>query len=120
MESSAGVATILFVEGESDRVFLDAYFHRELHVAGVAVIPIHGVVGANKKGLVDSEIVLRMTVARIAILVDHVRYAKANQLQSDPEYRHECVHMKGAQNPERRELARLTDRGIQLERELSR
>jgi hypothetical protein len=45
-----GASLILFVEGDSDMRVLNELFGRELHGAGVAMFPIHGVIGAEQKG----------------------------------------------------------------------
>jgi len=66
------VSAIVFVEGQADKQFLDAFCGEELHHAGVLLIPIHGAVSVHRKGLVDSEIVLSLTSARLGVLLDNL------------------------------------------------
>jgi hypothetical protein len=77
------VSAVIFVEGEADKRFLEAFRGKDLHHAGVLLIPIHGAVSAQRKGLVDSEIVLSLTAAKLAVLLDNLVADEWTALQAD-------------------------------------
>ena len=52
-------------------------------------MPIHGAVVAERKGVVDSEIVLTWTAARLAVLLDNLVEQEWQRLVDDPDYRNE-------------------------------
>ncbi len=85
-ELLTSVAAFVFVEGQADKLMLEAFCAAELHHAGIALIPIHGAVHADRKGVVDSELVLGWTAARIAVLLDNLAEDEWSRLQSDPDY----------------------------------
>lgn len=98
------VSTILFVEGQADKLFLEAYAGAQLHHAGIALIPIHGAVSAERKGVVDSEVVLSWTAAKLAVLLDNLLEDEWRRLVADPEYRHEQ-----SRKPAKTELKAMAD-----------
>jgi hypothetical protein len=60
----------LVVEGATDKAVLDTLFTKELHSAGIEVVPIHGV--AKWKAVLDSEALWRFTTAPVAVMFDQV------------------------------------------------
>lgn len=103
-ELLSAVSTVVFVEGLADKLFLDAYCGERLHHAGVALVPIHGAVHAERKGVVDSEIVLGWTGARLAILLDNLVEAEWEQLATDDQY---CLEQ--SRKPAKTELKAMAD-----------
>lgn len=85
-ELLSSVSLVLFVEGEADRRFLSAFCGRQLHHAGIALVPIHGAVAAHKKGIVDSETVLIWTAAKLAVLLDNLTSNEWTALEADPDH----------------------------------
>lgn len=85
-ELLSAVALIVFVEGEADKEFLEGLYARRLHHAGIALVPIHGAVAAQKKGVVDSEMVLVWTAVQVAVLLDNLIEEDWAALEADPEY----------------------------------
>lgn len=108
------VRCLLFVEGEADQRVLRALFGRLLHSEGIAVIPIHGAVGAEQKGVVDAEVLLRWTGALPAIMLDHVAAADWQRLEADPEFRRK--EASSGKHLESRVLARILERSVALDR----
>jgi hypothetical protein len=115
-ELFTNVELILFVEGESDREVLRGLFEPELHSAGVAVIPIHGAFGAERKGVVDAELLLRFTTATVGLLLDSLDREDAMRLTVDATYR-KAVAARPHWS-ELREMARVVERAIANERGL--
>jgi hypothetical protein len=116
-ELLSSVAAFVFVEGQADKLFLDAVAGQRLHHAGVALVPIHGAVDAEKKGIVDSEIVLSWTAARLAILLDNLLEDEWSALQADPDY---CAEQaRKAKKTELRAMARVLVRAEEVGRTIT-
>jgi energy-coupling factor transporter ATP-binding protein EcfA2 len=113
-----GLELVLFVEGEADRALLTAMFAQELHHAGVVVVPIHGAKDAEGKGIVDSEMMLRFTSAKVAIMLDKITSADFSGLVSSRAARDDVKQKKSKTGIELRHLARLIQRADDLERPL--
>ena len=103
-ELLSAVSTIVFVEGQADKLFLDAYCGARLHHAGLALVPIHGAVHAERKGVVDSEVVLSWTAAKLAVLLDNLVEDEWRRLEQDPEYR-----LQQSRKPAKTELKAMAD-----------
>jgi len=110
------IGLVVFVEGETDRVLLHAVAGAELRQHGVLVIPIGGVARAEHKGVVDSEMILRLTAAPTAIVVDKLIETEIDLWLRDASARRKAMEAKGEGSTERRELARVIDRGLRLDR----
>ena len=115
-ELLCGISLVLYVEGPTDIAVLDTLFRRELHELGVLLVPVRGAVGAHSKGLVDSEIVQRITAARLAVAFDKVTEADIRRLESSAEIRDELSNSKDL---ELRELARLYQRAARSDRQIA-
>jgi hypothetical protein len=113
-----GASLILFVEGDSDMRVLNELFGPELHGAGVAMFPIHGVVDAEQKGLANAEILVRYTTANTALLVDNARRDDAQRLLDDPDFRREKMRSRARRDTELRAMARVVDAACRLKRRL--
>jgi hypothetical protein len=103
-ELLSAVSTILFVEGQADKKFLDAFCGARLHHAGIALVPIHGAVHAERKGVVDSEVVLSWTAARLAVLLDNLVEDEWRKLEEDPDFR-----LEQARKPAKTELKAMAE-----------
>lgn len=103
-ELLSAVSTIVFVEGQADKLFLDAYCGARLHHAGIALVPIHGAVSAERKGVVDSEVVLFWTAAKLAVLLDNLIEDEWRQLEEDSDYR-----LAQSRKPAKTELKAMAD-----------
>jgi hypothetical protein len=66
------------VEGATDKTVLDTLFAKELHRAGIEVVPIHGV--AKWKAVLDSEALWRFTTAPVAIMFDQVPVERIEEM----------------------------------------
>lgn len=108
------VSAIVFVEGEADKRFLEAFCGKELHHAGVLLIPIHGAVQAQRKGLVDSEIVLSITSAQLGVLLDNLVADEWLALQADPELCRETA--RSSKKTELKAMAEILTRAQQVGR----
>lgn len=116
-ELLSSVAAFVFVEGQADKLFLDAVAGERLHHAGVALVPIHGAVDAEKKGIVDSELVLSWTAARLAILLDNLMEEEWSALQGDANY---CAEQaRKAKKTELRAMARVLVRSGEVGRTIA-
>lgn len=82
-ELLTSVEVVLFVEGVSDQILLQTLFGAELHHAGVILVPIQGASRAKRKGLVDGELVMRYTTARLALLLDNVTEETCHRIRDD-------------------------------------
>lgn len=116
-ELLSAVSLVLFVEGEADKRCLEAFCGRQLHHAGIALVPIHGAVAAHKKGIVDSETVLVWTTAKLAILLDNLTEAEWQALQADSEYCRQQAR-KGSKT-EMKAMAEILVRARDLGREIA-
>lgn len=85
-ELLTSVAAFVFVEGQADKLMLEAFCGGELHHAGIALVPIHGAVHADRKGVVDSELVLTWTAANLGVLLDNLAEAEWTRLERDVAY----------------------------------
>jgi hypothetical protein len=104
---------VLFVEGEADLAVLNGLFRPELYAAGVGLIPIGGAVRAARKGIADSETLLRFTSVRVAVLFDNLERAGTARLLVDAQYRREA---KEAGSTELRAMAEVIKVAIEYER----
>jgi energy-coupling factor transporter ATP-binding protein EcfA2 len=80
----ADVAIILFVEGPSDQYVLEGLYADLLRRAGVAVVPLHGATQIAQ--VADSQLLLRVTSAKPAILLDNLSESEILRLESDADY----------------------------------
>lgn len=103
-ELLSAVSTILFVEGQADKMVLDAYAGARFHHAGIALVPIHGAVSAERKGVVDSEVVLSWTAAKLAVLLDNLVETEWRMLVEDADYRY-----SQSRKPDKTELKAMAD-----------
>ena len=115
-ELLSSVAAFVFVEGRADKLFLEAFAGERLHHAGVALVPIHGAVDAEKKGIVDSELVLSWTAARLAILLDNLAEDEWVSLETDAVYREQA---RKAKKTELRAMARVILRALEVGRAIT-
>ncbi len=114
-ELLTSVEVILFVEGVSDQTLLQALFGAELHHAGVIVVPIHGASRASRKGLVDSELVMRFTTAKLALLLDNVAEKTCRRIRDDAMERRRLAKEGST---EEQAMAQTMDAAYRLERDL--
>lgn len=84
-ELLAGVGAFLFVEGPSDRLVLEGLYGPRLRREGVAVFVLHGIKQAQ--GVLDAQILMRFTSAKVAVLVDGLAHEVVERAQRDPAYR---------------------------------
>lgn len=68
----------LVVEGATDKTVLDTLFAKELHRAGIEVVPIHGI--AKWKAVLDSEALWRFTTAPVAVMFDQVPVERIEEM----------------------------------------
>jgi hypothetical protein len=68
----------LLVEGVTDKSVLDTLFAKELHSAGIEVVPIHGI--AKWQTVLDSEALWRFTTAPVAVMFDRVPAERINEM----------------------------------------
>lgn len=116
-ELLSAVAAIVFVEGQADKLFLEAFCARELHHAGVALIPIHGAVSAQRKGVVDSEVVLTWTAARLGVLLDNLSESEWSTLETDADY---CAQQaRKASKTELKAMAQILERAREVGRTIT-
>jgi energy-coupling factor transporter ATP-binding protein EcfA2 len=108
------VSAVVFVEGQADKQFLEALSGAELHHAGVLLVPIHGAVSAQRKGLVDSEIVLSITAAKLAVLLDNLVEAEWRGLQTDPDLCRETA--RSSKKTELKAMAEILSRAQEVGR----
>jgi AAA domain, putative AbiEii toxin, Type IV TA system len=116
-ELLSGIELVLFVEGEADRRLLVATFAAELHQAGIVIVPIHGAKDAEGKGIVDSEMVLRFTSAKLAIMLDKVTVPAFLELKMSRAAR-DAAGGKSGSGIELRHLARTVQRALELDRDI--
>jgi hypothetical protein len=115
-ELLGSVAAFVFVEGQADRLFLEAVARERLHHAGIALVPIHGAVDAEKKGIVDSELVLSWTAAKLAVLLDNLTEAEWTALEADAD--HCAEQARKAKKTELRAMARILVRAREVGRSI--
>lgn len=118
-ELLVGVSVLLFVEGESDKNLLEALARKRLHHAGILIVPIGGARNAHSKGVVDAEL-LRYTVARPAIMLDHLAEREWARLQ-DAEERRAVIGRggKSASKLELKALAQVIDHAYAVDRPIA-
>lgn len=77
----ANVHVLLFVEGRADQLIIEALYGPRLRELGVAVVPLSG--AGNHAQLFESDLLLRYSTARIALMLDNVTEPEIRLLQTD-------------------------------------
>ena len=72
------VGLFLLVEGEHERVVLDALFGERFRELGVRVVPMRG--GANVQHVVDSQFLFDCTDATVMVMLDNVAAASVREV----------------------------------------
>ena len=80
-ELLAAITVVLFVEGRSDQYVIESLFRSQLRAAGIAIAPIHGIM--RTKGIVEADLLMRYSDARLAFLIDDVRRAEIQEMLTD-------------------------------------
>jgi hypothetical protein len=88
----ANVSVLLFVEGRADQVVLEALYGRRLLDMGVAVVPLSG--AGNHAQLFESDVLLRYSTARVALMLDNVSEPQIRRLQIDDHALEEALRGK--------------------------
>lgn len=113
-ELLALVRKIVFVEGTTDRAFIEALYGPELRQSGIVIVPLAG--AKNLGSMVPiSELLLRFTSAPALVIVDDLPRETIHELQSDSMARKEAMRSKKI---ELRELAKLMQVAIEAERSI--
>jgi hypothetical protein len=101
------VSVWLVVEGRTDVVVMQRLFARELHRAGIAVIPLHGT--AHWTGVLEADALWRYTRVPVAVMFDQVGPEQVSQLlkASDDELKTIEKQPKTQRPPEVGDMARL-------------
>jgi energy-coupling factor transporter ATP-binding protein EcfA2 len=110
----AGIAVILFVEGPSDQHVFEGLFGDRLREIGAAVVPLHG--ATKLAQVVDSQLLLRYTNAKIVTLLDNTTKDEIQALTTNAEYRQSALRSPKA---ERQALARLIAEVLAQHREVT-
>jgi hypothetical protein len=95
---------LLWVEGMMDKVVLESLFATELRQERILVVPMHGV--GRAKGMLDAEVMLRLTAAPAAAWFDNVPTEFVDRLHREADFA--LAAAKDRSDPsERRDMARL-------------
>jgi hypothetical protein len=113
-ELLSSIRTLLFVEGRADQIVLERLYKRELHAAGIVVVPVHGVFRFN--GVIEAEALWRFTAATIAVLVDNDISASVERIRYDAEKREEARRQRN--NVELQQIASFLETAMQAERDV--
>ena len=91
-ELLGNVEVLLFVEGRHDQTVLETIFAMRFRRAGVVVVPI---AGAGKHAqIVEHEVLIRFTRARLAIVLDKLDADVVRRLVGDEAFRHESLRSR--------------------------
>ena len=112
-ELLAFVRQVVFVEGETDRLFMEELYGPELDRAGIVLIPLGGAT-RSQTVMPMATLLLRYTTAAVAVVLDDVARESFDRLVTDPEYRAESA--RSSKQVELRELARLMVLAVEQER----
>jgi hypothetical protein len=95
----------LVVEGETDKAVLDTLFARELHEAGIEVVPMHGT--AKWQAVLEADALWRFTTAAVTVMFDRLAPKRVIEMR---EMNHSALATlaKSAKEPgEVKDMARL-------------
>ena len=108
------VGEILFVEGTTDQAFLEGLYGPELRRNGIVIVALEG---ATRAGSVIpmTTLLLKYTSASASVLLDDLAAEQYERLVSDSAYRRAATRDRQV---ELRELARVVQAAIELEREV--
>jgi len=95
---------LLFVEGETDRVVLDALFRPRLWRAGIVVVPISGT--QNHAAVAEADVLMRYCDVPAAVVFDALDDGRLGRLMTDTDARRQAL--KG-RHTESKAMARLLD-----------
>jgi hypothetical protein len=84
---------ILFVEGRADQKVLEALYLKRFYEAGIAVVPLHGAHHAKAQAR-DSEILLRYSRAKVAVLLDELSIEELVRLKSDEQFLQQALRSR--------------------------
>jgi hypothetical protein len=79
----ADVSVFLFVEGQSDQLVLEGLFRNRLRQHGIIVVPLQGAMKIEQ--VIDSQILLRYSTAKTAVLLDNLDPEEIARLWSSAE-----------------------------------
>jgi predicted ATPase len=113
-ELLSSIRTLLFVEGRADQIVLERLYKRELHAAGITVVPVHGVF--RFAGVIEAEALWKFTAASIAVLVDNDISTAVEEIQYDAEKREQARRQRN--NVELQQIASFLETAIQAERDV--
>ena len=113
-ELLAFVEEMVFVEGITDKVFIEELYGIELRRRGVLLVALGGAT-KTQSVIPMTEVLMRFTTRPVKVILDDVPVAKFERLKSDSDFRKEAMRDRQV---ELRELAKLVQAAIELERDV--
>jgi hypothetical protein len=106
---------LVFVEGETDRLFMEGLYGPELDRAGIVLVPLGGAT-RSMSVLPMAVLLMRYTTAAVSVMLDDIARPEFERLRDDPEACQEAA--RRAKQVEVRELARLLVAATEQERHI--
>ena len=104
---------LVFVEGETDRLFMEGLYGPELDRAGIVAVPLGGAT-RSMSVLPMAVLLMRYTTAAVSVMLDDIARSEFERLRDDPEACQEAA--RRSKQVEVRELARLLFAATEQER----